>query len=98
MRAAHPLRPLTQEEEQALQRIVKASSERVDVVKRAKAILAVRAGKPYSAAAQEAGYKSGDSVSQLVERFNQRGLAALLIGPGRGRKQTYTLEQRQRII
>jgi transposase len=77
---------------------VKASSERVDVVKRAKAILAVRAGKAYSAAAQEAGYKSGDSVSQLVERFNQRGLAALLIGPGRGRKETYTLEQRQRIM
>jgi transposase len=98
MRVARPLRNLIQEEEQALQRIVKASSERVDVVKRAKAILAVQGGKPYSAAAQEAGYKSGDSVSQLVERFNQRGLAALLIGPGRGRKETYTLEQRQRIM
>ncbi len=110
MRAVHLLRTLTQEEEQALQRIVtqeeeqalqrivKASSERVDVVKRAKAILAVRAGKPYNEAAQEAGYKSGDSVSQLVERCNQRGLAALLIGPGRGRKETYTLEQRQRIM
>src|SRR5260370_6902484 len=98
MRIASQLRNLIQEEEQALQRIVKASSERVDVVKRAKVILAVRSGKPYSAAAQEAGYKSGDSVSQLVERFNQRGLAALLIGPGRGRKATYTLEQRQRIM
>ena len=98
MKAARPLRHLTQEEERALQRIVKASSERADVVKRAKAILAVRAGKSYSAAAQEAGYKSGDSVSQLVERFNQRGLAALLIGPGRGRKETYSLEQRQRIM
>ena len=98
MKVAHPLRHVTQEEERALQRIVKASSERADVVKRAKAILVVRAGKPYSAAAQEAGYKSGDSVSQLVERFNQRGLAALLIGPGRGRKETYSLEQRQRIM
>lgn len=98
MRAVHPLRPVTQEEEQALQRIVKATSERVDVVKRAKAILAVRAGKPYTEAAQEAGYKSGDSVSQLVERFNQRGLAALLIGPGRGRRETYTPEQRERIV
>ena len=98
MRAARPLRPLTQEEEQALQRIVKASSERVDVVKRAKAILAVRAGKPYTEAAQEAGYKSGDSVSQLVERFNQHGLAALLIAPGRGRKETYTPLERERIV
>jgi transposase len=98
MRAARPLRTLTQEEEQTLQRIVKASSERVDVVKRAQAILAVRAGKPYTEAAQEAGYKSGDSVSQLVERFNQHGLAALLIAPGRGRKETYTPLERERIV
>ena len=98
MRAVHPLRLMTQEEEQALQRIVKATSERVDVVKRAKALLAVGAGKPYTEAAQKAGYKSGDSVSQLVERFNERGLAALLIAPGRGRKETYTLEQRNRIM
>lgn len=98
MRAARPLRTLTQEEEQALQRSVKASSERVDVVKRAKAILAVRAGKPYSEAAQEAGYKSADSVSQLVERFNQHGLTALLIAPGRGRKETYTPLEREHIV
>ncbi len=38
MRAAHPLRAMTQEEEQALERTVKASSERVDVVKRARAL------------------------------------------------------------
>jgi len=98
MRAAHPLRTLSQEEEQALQRMVKATSERMDVVKRAKALLAVQAGKPYTEAAQEADYKSGDSISQLVERFNQRGLAALLIAPGRGRKETYTPEQRERIV
>ena len=78
--------------------MVKATSERMDVVKRAKALLAVQAGKPYTEAALKAGYKSGDSISQLVERFNQRGLAALLIAPGRGRKETYTPEQRERIV
>jgi hypothetical protein len=57
--------------------VVKASSERVDVVKRAQALLAVRAGKAYTEAAREAGMKSGDSVSQMVGRFNQRGLGAL---------------------
>lgn len=98
MRAVHPLRPVTPEEEQTLQRLVKATSERVDVVKRAKAILTVQAGKPYTEAAEEAGYQSGDSVSQLVERFNRQGLAALLIAPGRGRKETYTREQRERIV
>jgi transposase len=98
MRAVHPLRDLTQEEEHTLQRLAKATSERVDVVKRAKALLAVQAGKSYTQAAKLAGYKSGDSVSQLVERFNQQGLAALLIAAGRGRKQTYTAEDRQRIL
>lgn len=58
MRTVHPLRPVTEEEEQA---------------------------------AQEAVYKSGDSV-------NQWGLPALLIAPGRERKETYTLEQRERIV
>ncbi len=70
----------------------------MDVVKRARAILAVQAGQPYTEAAREAGYKSGDSVSQLVERFNQRGLAALLIGAGRGRKETYTPLEREQIM
>ncbi len=98
MRAVHPLRAMTQEEEQAMQRSVKASSERVDVVKRARALLAVRAGKAYTEAGQEAGYQSGDSVSQLVERFNQHGLAALFIAPGRGRKETDTSEQRERMV
>jgi len=89
---------MTQEEEQVLQRTAKATSERVDVVKRARAILAVGVGQSYTQAAREAGFKSGDSVSQLVERFNQHGLAALLIALGRGRKETYTREQRERIV
>ena len=94
----HPLRALTPQEEQELQRVVKATSERLDVVKRARALLAVGAGQPFTNAAAEAGYKSGDSISQLVERFNQQGLEALLIAPGRGRKPTYSSEQRARIV
>ena len=98
MRRVHPLRAIAPEEEQALQRTAKASSERVDVVQRARALLAVRAGSSYTQAAREAGYRSGDSVSQLVERFNQQGLAALHIAGGRGRKASYTLAQRERIV
>jgi transposase len=98
MRRAHPLRAIAPEEEQALQRTAKASSERVDVVQRARALLAVRAGLSYIQAAREAGYRSGDSVSQLVERFNQQGLAALHIAGGRGRKAQYTVAQRERIL
>jgi transposase len=98
MRQKEPLRALSEQEERELQRIVKATSERVDVVKRARALLAVKAGKAYAQAAREAGLKSGDSVSQLVGRFNQRGLQALLIAAGRGRKASYTPQQRARIL
>ena len=94
----HPLRALTPQEEQELQRIAKATSERLDVVKRARALLSVQAGLSFTDAAGKAGYKSGDSISQLVERFNRQGLEALLIAPGRGRKPTYTSEQRARIV
>ena len=98
MRQKEPLRALSQQEERELQRIVKATSERVDVVKRARALLAVKAGKAYTQAAREAGLKSGDSVSQLVARFNERGLPALQIAAGRGRKASYTPQQRRRIL
>jgi transposase len=94
----HLLRALTPQEEQELQRVAKATSERLDVVKRAKALLEVRAGQCFTAAARAAGYKSGDSISRLVERFNQQGLRALLIAAGRGRKVTYTPAQRERIV
>jgi len=98
MKAVHPLRAMTAEEERVLERIAKASSERIDVVKRARALLAVRAGHSYTQAAHEAGYQSGDSVSQLVERFNEQGLAAVHIAGGRGRKAQYTAAQRERIL
>ena len=94
----HPLRALTADEERALQGLAKATSERVDVVRRARAILAVNAGRAYTHAAHAAGLKSEDSVSQLVERFNQQGLAALPIAGGRGRKAQYTAAQRDRIL
>jgi len=97
-RQKDPLRELTQQEEQALQKLAKASSERLDVIKRAKALLAVRAGTSYTEAAKQAGYKSNDTVSRLVCRFNQRGLAALSIAVGRGRKPTYTSQEHARIL
>src|SRR5437588_5551422 len=93
-----PLRELTQQEGHVLEKLVKSTSERVDVVKRAKAILSVRSGKSFTEAAKEAGYKSNDAVSQLVSRFNQRGISALGIAGGRGRKPTYTSEQQARIL
>jgi transposase len=97
-RQKDPLHELTQQEEQALQKLAKSTSERMDVVKRANALVSVRAGKSYTEAATVAGYKSTDTISRLVSRFNQRGLLALSIAAGRGRKPTYTSAQQTRIL
>src|SRR5215469_3425953 len=92
-----PLRQLTQQEQKELSRRAKARSERIDVVKKSKAILAVAQGQSFTEAGKQAGM-SREGVSQLVERFNQRGVGVLLIAAGRGRKPTYTSEQQARIL
>ncbi len=74
-----PLRAMSEQEEREVQRLVKATSERLGGVRRAKALLAVAAGQPFSEDAHEAGLKSGDGVGKLVKRFNEHGLAALSI-------------------
>ena len=91
------LRPLSEAEQHVLQRVAKASSERVDTLKRAKALLAVADGRTFTQAGSLSGL-SREGVSQLVERFNQRGLAVLVIASGRGRKSTYGAEARARVM
>src|SRR5947207_10556879 len=93
-----PLRPLSRQEERELRRIVKASSERIDVVRRARALLAVAAKESFAQAAGGAGFKEARSVGKLVKRFNAHGLAALSIAAGRGGKPKYTSEQKARIL
>ncbi len=92
------LRPLMIAEQRAMQRIVKASSERVDRVQRATALLAVAGGQTFAAAAEAAGYRSPQGVTYLVRRCNQVGLEALEIAAGRGRRPTYDAVARARIV
>ncbi len=92
------LRTVTADERQTLQRLAAATSERVDRAHRAAALLAVADGQPFVQAAQRAGFQSASTVAGLVRRFNQRGLAALRIGPGRGRKPTYAAAARAQIV
>jgi transposase len=92
------MRPLTAAEQCELNATVKASSERVDRVKRATALLAVAEGQTFGAAAEAAGYRSPQAVTYLVRRFNRLGLGALVIASGRGRRPTYDAVARARIV
>ena len=92
------LRPLTIAEQGELKTVVKASSERVDRVQRATALLTVAGGQTFAAAAEAAGYRSPGAVTYLVRRFNQVGLGALKIAAGRGRRPTYDGLARARIV
>jgi hypothetical protein len=89
---------MTLDEEPGLQRHAKATSERVEVAKRARALRGVGAGGSSTQAARPAGEKSSDSISQLVERFTQQGLAARHLAGGRRRKATSTPAQRERLV
>ena len=93
-----PLRELSTEERQELERISRATSESASRVARAKALLAVADGKSYTAAAQACGRRSGDAIAQLVKRFNQEGLSAMTPRHGGGAKTQYEAAQRQQIL
>lgn len=81
-----PLRELAETERAALPRVVQASSERVDRVRRPRALLTVAAGGSSAAAARDADLGSGTTVANLVARSNRHGLAALSIASGRGQR------------
>ncbi len=93
-----PLRGVTTVERAALEQIARASSARVDRVRRATALLRVARGESFAQAARQAGFRSGNAVADLVARFNRHGMAALTIAAGRGRKPTYDRQARQRIV
>ena len=93
-----PLRRLSRAERVTLHRIASSTSERVDQVRRATALLAVARTGVFIHAAREAGLRSGTTVADLVARFNRHGLAAVCIARGRGRKPTYTPSARAQIV
>jgi transposase len=93
-----PLRRLTRAERSALQRIANSTSERIDQVRRATALLAVARTGVFIHAARAAGLHSGTTVADLVARFNRHGLAAVHIASGRGRRPTYTVSARAQVV
>jgi transposase len=97
-RQVDPLRPLTEEERQWLEKISRSQSEPAAHVARAQALLAVAQGLSYTDAAQVAGRRSGDTVSRWVRRFNHEGLAAIEPKHGGGPPPTYSAAERERIL
>jgi transposase len=94
---AQPLRPLTENERHELQRVSRAPSETVIRHQRAVALLAVADGNSLIHAAQAAGWRVHDTVTRLIRRFNERGLAALDDLPRSGHPRTYGASERARI-
>jgi len=97
-RQNEPLRSLSDSERRALTAVVKATSERVDRVRRARALLVVAETGNFAQAARQAGFRSVTTVTNLVQRFNQRGMDALMIAAGRGRRPTYDPTARAQIV
>jgi len=97
-RQKDPLRPVTTEEREVLERLSRAQSERASHVARAKVLLAVADGQSFTAAARAAGRRSDDAVSQLVSRFNCEGLAAIEPRHGGGAPVVYGVAERNRIL
>ena len=93
-----PLRALTDEEREVLTQISRSASEPASHVARAKALLAVAAGRDYQQAAEAAGRRAGDAVAQLVSRFNREGLAAIAPRHGGGAPPIYGNAERERIL
>ena len=97
-RQKYSLRELTPEERAQLEQISRAQAVPASHVARAKALLVVAAKQSYTAAAHQAGRRSGDAVSMLVARFNGDGMAAVFPRHGGGRQPHYTVAERERIL
>jgi transposase len=97
-RKKNPLRELTEEEKNWLEKITRSQSEPASHVARAKEILSVASGKTYTEAAKLAGRRSGDAVAEVVERFNREGLNAIEPGYVGNTTKKYSVAERERIL
>lgn len=97
-RQKDPLRPLSADERDELERVSRAGSERADRVAHAKMLLAVAGGARLVDAAGVAGRRSRHAVAHVVARFNEVGLAALDRRYSAGPAIQYGVAERERIL
>ena len=91
------LRPMTDEERVALERLARSRSSEMRLVERAQAIVAVYGGETIQSAAEQV-RRHASTVSQWLTRFEAQGLAGLADAPKSGRPPTYSEEERGRLI
>lgn len=97
-RQKDPLRPLTADERQWLERISRSHSDPASHVLRAKLLLSVADGASYTATAHSVGRRSNDAVAQLVARFNREGIEAIVPRHAGGHPPVYSHTDRHRIL
>jgi transposase len=93
-----PLRALSEEERSVLEHVSRSKSQPAVHVSRATALLEVAKGRNYTQAALGAGYRVGDTVGELVARFNEEGVAALQPRHAGGTPPSYGVGERERIL
>jgi transposase len=91
------LRPLSEEEHQAIERLVHARSTPIGKLKRAQIIWLASQGYRTPAIAQQLEVSEKMGRNRL-HRFNEQGLAGLEEAPRSGRPMTYTPEEVSSII
>lgn len=93
-----PLRKMSEDEYNYLEKVSRSFSESSTRIARAKALLAVYKNCSYQEAAVHSGRRSAQAVSQLVSRFNQEGIEAINLKHGGGPVIVYGLEMRNKIL
>jgi transposase len=91
------LRPVTDEEREALEPIRRSRKAEQRQVERARIILGLAEGRRPSEIAAEVG-RSEPTVYACLHRFNQRGLDSLKDERRSGRPMTYNEEERGRMV
>lgn len=94
----NPLRELLEDEKIDIEKLCRSRTLMSSVVARAKIIKAIHEGHTYQEAAHLAGRRSYQAVSQLVAKFNQKGVKSLYPEHGGGANVVYTPKIRQKII
>lgn len=97
-RQKDPLRPLLDDEREALSRLSRSTGAPAARVARARALLFVAEGRDYTTAARLVGRRVGDTVARWVSKFNRDGLDALMPRHGGGHPVRYGEVEQRRIL